>query len=412
MEEIKYYKTENEFEDICVVNGLCKILQDNDIEYYLIAKKSHYLIQAENFNNDELCFCDIDISDANNIHKGYIKYKERTIKELNEFFNSNINNVFNMIQDKKILSNKKEDCLLVGTHFYTKSFRIEKSNATLKTSEIIRNLAFFGHIYSTSMAENNNVQIISVLIPKNNEKIINIIKPVVKKVQKKDGTIINLTRLNDYKEVEVMATNYIQTVMEFFHHKHQYKKVLMMVLDLTGNNVMANKTYSIDMPEYSYYTYESLNQILSYTKNYNVRDITAKFIIFKRYDIFSKLLKTYAQSEQKIGNGEEIINMYGEQVQKIFNNKSIKKIGGKLNYLLYKNKGFDILTKLYYVNNTKMLVNVIRHIVDNYKRYISHSAIDDVELQDIVNLIKTQSDAQICADAIISYARVFKKEEK
>ena len=123
-----------------------------------------------------------------------------------------------------MLAEKEETTILTGSYFYTQSCILGKAKQSTKTSRLVRNLAFLGHLYSVNMVENEKTQMFMLLIPKTNAKIKDIIKPAVKRYEKKDGTIVYMSRLGDDRETEIMAVCYLQIIMDFYSHKNLYEK--------------------------------------------------------------------------------------------------------------------------------------------------------------------------------------------
>lgn len=409
MREIKYYKTENEIEDICVVNGLCKILNDNNLDWSYTSKKSHYLIHCEDFDDEDLIYCDINFKDANNINLSCLRWKDAQISETNIYFQNNVNKIIDLLNNKN--SDEFVSAVSMGNYFYTQSIRLQTPKAETKVPLVIRRLSFLGHVHSVTMAENKKNQICFILLPKEDVEIKSIIKPVTKRIVNKDGEEIYITRFRDDKEVEIMATCFIQTIIDLYYLKDKYKQIIIMPFTVSGNNVMPNKFYEVQIPIYSSDLCERLQKILYYSK-YDVKDITAKFILFNDYTTFTRLIEIYSKNEQTIDYREELITMYTNNVQRIFNNESVIKIGEKLNYLLYKKKGYELLTRLYTVSNEEQLVNIITGIIDEYQRYLNYSPLNQEEMNGIINLINTKTDARICSKAIIGNAKVFFNKNK
>ena len=218
---------------------------------------------------------------------------------VNQYFNDNICQVFDMIGNKKVLAEKEETTILTGSYFYTQSCILGKAKQSTKTSRLVRNLAFLGHLYSVNMVENEKTQMFMLLIPKTNAKIKDIIKPAVKRYEKKDGTIVYMSRLGDDRETEIMAVCYLQIIMDFYSHKNLYEKVIIMKTTISGNNAMPDKYLNIDILDYSHKLLERLHQVLTISSKADniieIKDVTAKFLLFKDYRYFSQLINVYSK---------------------------------------------------------------------------------------------------------------------
>ena len=145
-------KTSNEIEDICIVYGLCKILDDSMIDFKLKNLKSKIMIETEDFEFDELIFNDLTVEECRNVNSSMnLSNQESELKLLNPCIQENLINIFQYFNtlDEKYLTkqmDKKSDAIGVGTCYSTLGVRGSYTFKTLKVPEYIRHLSFLGWV--------------------------------------------------------------------------------------------------------------------------------------------------------------------------------------------------------------------------------------------------------------------------
>lgn len=426
--ELKVYHSSNTIQDICEVNGLCKLLEINDIEYELIKLEEYYLIKHEDFNYDEAEFFDIAEEDCYTCNSSLNKKEKlNSINGANDFLSKNISLVLKYYaehNDKLLKGMKKEGSLCIGSFFNTKSIRASTSPGSFKVHSLKRSTAFLGWITSTTYITNDDVEINAILIPKKTNRVLRpheftytdketneIIKRVYFGKQSKKSDIIMLAEI------------YTNTTNEYLlyrnsHNDVEIESIIFMMLTKAVQKPLPNRCFQLPIYNWSRDFYIKLGNILNYSfADYDVKDITARYILKPNLLNYHKLVQIYSKKEQllEVKYKEDIINMYNNKVQKIHNNISVQKLGRGLSILLYNKKGFEILTRLYTVRTPESLAIRIREIEDTYARVKSYALLNNEEHLELVNLINTNKDAVICANAIISFGRVFyekKADEK
>lgn len=423
MRNIRYYKTENEIEDMLVIYGLCRILKDSNLTYKFISKENHFLIIIEDdFKKEDLFLQELKEEFCWNINSNMNKSElSKQLEQANSYFDSELgklNTILDDIEDEKILEKNNINALAIGSHFYTQSLRLQQAEKPLKIPEIIRHLSFLGFINSMNYYKNRNVEINALMISQKYVPIDEILKIDQRYTDKETGEQKLLTYLGKNTEIEIMAIMVLKASLQKQYLSDICEKIVFTQYNKAGNKPLPDKYYEVYIPKYSIELYEKFLKKISYSnENVDVKDATAKFIVFNRYRDFRNLIYVYSKQNEKIDikHKEELMQTFNNKVQVIFNNGSIKKLGSRLNYLLYKKKGFQMLTKLYSVRNEKHLATVITDIIDNYKRYTERDkkivkslhALNQNELEEIINLVNDKEDARVCANAIIAYSRVF-----
>ena len=169
MRTLSIIKTGNEIEDICITNGLATLLEMNDIDFTITQLKTKYKIEAD-FEIDELDYFDIDFEDCRLVNSTLSKRDiESQLKNMNEYFNDNLINVFNYyltLDEEYLKKDKLTGCIQAGTGYYTLSIRASTDKKTQKTKEYKRHLVFLGFIKSVSYIKNDNIEINTILIPR------------------------------------------------------------------------------------------------------------------------------------------------------------------------------------------------------------------------------------------------------
>lgn len=422
--EFKVVKTANNIEDINVAYGICKILDDNDIEFKLKDNKSIYSIYTDEFEIDDLIYNDITIEECWNVNKtSSQKETKGKIESVNYFLNEELQNVFKyLINNELEIKYKDVDGTGIGSCYYTHGLRGGKIPKALSVNPVRKYLAIIGWIYGCSYCLNDNIEITAMLTPKDTEEIK---RPFYFSTVDKETGDKKIYTKNKKKvsEINLMAQLYIQTLKTYSMLSDEYEDIVFMQNILAGNKPLYDKTRNIQLYNISIqYLEELLSKITWSIISEEVKDITSKYILnMKSYNYFSKLIRIYAKESNTFINNkfkEEILNMYNEKVKDIYNNKVVNKLGKGFGRLLRDKKGFDIQVKLYNVANEKHLFRAIRHLIDTYSRnYIFNgknvSIINDEELMELTKLINDKEDAKICVDALLSVGKVFitKKED-
>jgi hypothetical protein len=428
--EFKVIKTANDIEDICISYGICKILEDNEIDFRLKDNKSMYSIYTEEFNINDLEFEEIDVDDIWNFSssanltekKGYINGNTGDLG-LNKFLEENLVDIFNYFLTGELKQKyKSTGSVSVGNSFYGYGTRANTSPKSLTISPIVKYLSMLGWIYSCSYCKNKNVEITALLNPYNTDEIK---KPFnFSYTDKETGEKKIIVQMTKSSEINMMSRLYIETLIKYKMLSNEYSDVIFMQNILSGNKPLSDKTTKIKIYDLSQQYLDDLLKKLTWSNvSEDVKDTTARYVLnLANYNSFSKLVRIYSKDDNsKINSNfkEEILNMYNQKIKNIYNNEVVNKLGSGFGRLLRDKKGFDIQVKLYTVVNEKHLFRVVRTIIDMYSRnYISKSGnnisvINDEELLSLTQLINDKHDAKICVDALLSIGKVFitKKEE-
>ncbi|ADL52047.1 hypothetical protein [Clostridium cellulovorans] len=398
----------------------------NSIKYSLNKTGEYYLIIHEEFNYDDALFLDIEEENCETCNSSLNKTeRNNSMNSANKFISQNVSLIFKYFSthdDKLLKSLKKEGSLGIGTYFNTKSIRASTSPGTFGTTPVERTMAFLGWINATNYITNDDVEINAILIPSKTNRILKPYEYVFQdKEENKLKSIHYFGKRSKKSDIILQAEIYVNTIAEYLAYKETNSKdvelesVLFMVLTKAGQKPIPNKFFEMPVYEWTKELYVKLGQMISYSSSdLDIKDMTARFIVKPSLANFHKLIQIYSKKNCKIDSiyREEILRMYENKVQEIHNNEAIKKLGRGLNRLLYSKKGFEILTKLYTVRTVESLSYRIRELEDSYLRYGKHSILSDKEHIEVINLINTKKDAVICANAIISFGRVFHESSK
>lgn len=414
MFEFKVHKTANEIEDICVAYGVCKILNDNDIEFRLKDNKSMFSIYTEEFELDELEYYDLEEENKPWNVSSYTnngEYKNK-IPKVNNYMSENIVDIFKDLLGQEEMKVKNIPYSSLGNNHCV------KSNSTpqgiKKGNENIHYLSIIGWIHGCSYVNNNKMEATMVLKPCYTDEIK---KPYcITYADKETGESKILTCVSNSSEINMIARLYCETIINFNLVSTEYERVIIMYSMMTSNKPLAHKTFSLNV--YDELTIDFFKDMLK-TITWNsipidVENITSNYILnIDRYVSFSKLIRVYSKNNALINIKfkEEMLSLYSETVKNIYNNEIVIKLGRSLNRLLRDNKGYNAQIKLYTIANEKHLQSAIRNIVDEYKRVYNKNALNSEELINIINKINNKNEAKICADAIIAYSKVFIKNK-
>ena len=419
--EFKVHKTENEIEDICIAYGMCKILEDNNIQYRLKDELSMFVIYTDEFNLEDLEWFGIETDEISSfISSSFKKFEiDNNNVALNNFFEdkNNLVNTFKFYlgEETENFKPKKVKGIFIGTGFYTLGIRGGQDKKAYETLEQKRYLAFLGWVYTVSYCKNKSIETTILLKPKDTDQLIRCF--YLTYVDKKTGQIKNLTTLRDNTETEIESQIYLKTLKEYNNLKDNYSEVYFIRQTQAGNKPLANITYSIDVNTLSNCLIdEMLPKITFSNTDKDVKDVTSKFILdIKNYSKLSKVIRVYSKKNQKLSTKslKELLEMQIERVQEIFGNESLKILGKGLKRLLDNKAGYEVQVALYNVRNTRSLLKAIRLELSVYTKNYQKVLLNSNQLENIINSIKTNKEAEIFADVILGYSKVFfdKKED-
>ena len=171
--EFKIIKTANDIEDICTSYGICKIFEDNGIEFKLKDNKSIYSIYTEEFDiQNDIFYNDFNIENVWNLNSG-LNQKEtiRALNDMNKFLSENIYDILEHLLTNKVLNYKNESAKGIGNCFYALGVRASSFSKTLDISPIRKYLSFLGWMYGCSYCKNDNIEITTLLKPYNTDEI-------------------------------------------------------------------------------------------------------------------------------------------------------------------------------------------------------------------------------------------------
>lgn len=410
--ELKIIKQGNEIEDICISYGLCKILDDNDIEYRLKDNLSMYSIYTDDFNVDDIYCYEVNPEDVWNIN-GSLKKSEisKNIVEMNEFIKNNIITILKHYIYGDEITLKAVQSKSIGNSFYGYGVRGGKIPKQLNISPIYKWLSFLGWINNCTYVKTDSVEITALIKPYDTCEIY---KPFnFSYVDKETGDLKILTKLRDNSDINIMARIYLETLLKYNIVKDECNNIMFIKNISAGNKPLADKTTSIKVLNISCQLIEDLLKKITYSNvNINCERVTSLFVLqMERYNNFSNIIKEYSKNNCLIDLKfkEEIISMYSEVVKSVYNNEVVNKLGYGLNRLLKDGKGFEIQNKLYSVANEKHIFNIIRNILDKYNRTYGKALISNEELKGFTEIIVNKDSSKITADAILSYTKVFIK---
>lgn len=411
---LKYFKTSNEIEDICIVNGLCKILNDNNIDWELINNKSHYLLETEDFNKEDLFFNELTNEDCWAVNSNLNgNEKKVSMEKCNKYFTENIKDIFKIVGNKEVLNKNSTKSISIGNVFFSGGLRASTRYKPLSISEIKRNLSFLGFCVSSNCAgKDNSFEINMILIPKRTNEIIRPFQFKYLNEETKEDIIIKSNK-NLNSCVEFMSVLYLETLIEYEYIKDNYEKIIFTSYKKTASKTskpLADNTFSLQIRNWDLDFMKQLLMKINFSKSdYDVKDVTAKFVVNSSYNNFQKLIQIYSKKRILINENlkGDILNMYNDNMKLIFNNNTVKKIGRGLNTLLQDNRGFEILTKIYGIHNINVMSKFISKLCDEYKRQRKYSLLNEKELIEVIELIKSKQDLDFFKDAVLCYSRIF-----
>lgn len=420
MFEFKISKTSNEIEDICVAYGVCKILKDNDIPFRLKDNSSKFSIYTEIFDLEELEYYEMDNAGKPWNLSSYTtnsEYKDKSNK-INEYMEENIVSIFKYIlKDDKEFKDKNINYSSWGNNYCT------KSNSNIKTaksgSRMRHYLSAIGWLHGCSYirskyTDNQDIEATIILKPKDTDEIK---KPYNGTYVNKDTGEVKIYAYSKKSQNNVVADIYCKTSINYNLLADEYDGIIVMYCTATKNKPMPNKTEELKI--HRHFSNNFYNEMIRYiTHSYTPIDVeiaVSQYVLnLEKYKEFSNLIRACAKNNTFIKNNlkKEMVFLYGQIIKDIYDNIAIMKLGKGLNRLLYENKGYMAQIKLYGVANEKHIHNCVRLICDEYKRTFGYSVISDAELLEVIEIIDGKDNAKICADAIISYAKVFIENKK
>ena len=418
MFEFKIHKTSNEIEDICVVYGVCKILNDNDIEFRLKDNKSIYSIYTEEFDLENLEYYELDDKSKSWNVSSYTNNSEyiNKIIKLNEYMENNLINIFNYLLNEVKLKSNKISYSNLGNGYCSKS--LSTPQGTTKGESYRHYLSIIGWIHGCSYINNKKIETTLLLKPIDTDEIK---KPYnITYIDKETGESKILTCINGSSEINMIARLYCETMIKYNLVNTEYSEIILINSMMTANKPLSQKTFNLNIyNNFSSDFYKEMLKQITWSKiPIDVENATSNYILnIDKYNSFSHLIRVYAKNNSFIKNKlkEEMLDMYSETVKEIYNNKSIINIGKCLNRLLRDNKGHNAQIKLHSVANEKHLQSALKMILDEYRRCYNSYGLNNEDLLDVINMISNKNKAKICADAIIAYSKVFivnKKENE
>lgn len=422
-------KTSNEINDNCIANGLCKLLDDNEIRFNLKNLNATIEIDTEDFNIEDLIYIPITIEDCYNVNSSLSRtkdlFREQTntgqLPKLNNFMENNLIDIFKYYNtlDEKYLNDEmilKDGALNIGSHYYTLSIRGNATPKSLKIESYKRHLAFLGWIYSTSYISNKEIEINSILIPKETQEIC---KPF--QIINKENKII--TVLKGEKENILMAEYYLETLKEYNFIHQNYEKIIFLELTKNSNKPLPNKSFDVKIYNWCNELCESFLKVLRFSNiDDKVKYITAQYVLCANSINFNKLIKIYAKYNQKINKKfmKEILNMYDNKYD-ICTDEVVSKLGNGLNRLFYynntakqkkRNRCYEIQVQLLNVRNKFHIQKTIMMLLLEYNRVFKYELLNSKEKDDLFTKINSNQEAQIYSIGILAQANVFVDFEK
>lgn len=406
--EYKIIKTSNQIEDICICYGICKILDDNEIDYTLEDFKSYYNIITQEFMVEELEYNDIiddNIWNINTTLKGNVS---SNINNMNKFISDNLINIFTYYLSGELdIKFKYEPSISIGNVFYSLGMRASEKDKSLKINPIKKYLSLLGWIYGCTYCKNKEVEITAILKP---QKTNSVKKPFnFSYVDKESGDLKILTRLNGDLGINIQAKIYIETLLKYKMICDEYDKIIFSVATLGGNKPLPNKTFELKIKDYSEDLLEDLKKKITWDIfNVDIKRVISSYIINGNYNNFREVIRTCSKFKNVIFNQKflkELNSMYDD----IYTNTIINKIGRGYKKLFDDNKGYPLQVELLNIKNKEKLFKCIRNIILKYKKYTQYNLITEDEFKELVSLVDTDKKAEVCADTILTLGNLFIK---
>lgn len=406
MEKLTVIKTANEIEDVCITYGLAYILEMNDINFNIKNMNSKYIVESD-FEIDNIDWEDITLEECNLINSTLSRANINSqLKNMNKYFSKSLSRVlsyFVTLDDEYIKEDKNVSCIQAGTGYYTLGVRATNQAKSFNVKEHKRHLAFLGFVKSTSYIKNSNIEINSILIPRQTDEIL---RPYVfGKVNEETGEFQAWTSMGSLTDTELIARVYLETHKQYAYLKRDYEKVVYMTFIPAGNKPLFGKTFDLFIKDWSSDLCYNLNfELYSRNATYDTKDALAKYINNDKYNNFNKVIKIYAK-ENKILDfkyKEELIGMYENKIQKIYHNEAVGKIARAFGRLSYDKTGYEVQAKLNSVANMLHLQDVIVSLGDIYLRKYNYTILTSNEFKEVIDLVETRKDAKVVANAILA----------
>jgi len=432
MYEFKVNKSANDIEDICIAYGLCSILYMNDIEFKLKDNLSMYSIYTEEFDLEEVVYNDIlgkpwnlnSTSTDRELMGGADKngeIKKGRIEYMNEFIDDNLQDILlkYLGRERSKEVDKSISATSMGNVYYANGIRAGLKPTSQRVNISNSYLSLLGFIYGASYCKNAKTEINMMLKPIETSEIK---KPYNFTYQDKETGVIKpwVKPTTNGSHVNTMAIMIVETLINYSMVQKEYSDIICIKYGKSSNKPLMDKTYNIKIPCLSIEFLNDFKKLLTWSNvDDDVRESVSNYILdMYSYNKLSKMIRIMSKTNSLINIKfkEEMIGMFENKnkIAEIYNSDTVIKLGKGLNRLLRDNRGFDIQVKLYSITNQMHLQRCIRMLIDSYRRGYKQYLLNDEELKSLLNSITNNENCKICADAILSYAKVFitKKEEE
>lgn len=409
-----------------VAYGLAKILKDNEFPFVIRQKKAYFEVEAdvelpyENWVVEELR--EDHFWNTNAI---YSKSEQiARLKKLNEFLQQpqNISSVFHFYEthNPEFVKNMNDvGMVYVNSIYFAKSVRGTSTAGSIQAPEHVAHLSFLGFLTTGSYVKTRKGEAIFVFYPKETSVLR---QPYVfySKEDKESGKRKPITYFgNDYQFIR-NAILYLRAIQDLQKDSmvKDFESILIGEFIQTKNKSVGRQAYRIPVHSLSIDTCEKLlNKLEFSTVDEEVKQKTAQFVLYQTPDLFGKWIRTLAKSQKDLLPDyvlKELIQLQNERLKTIYFNESVKKIGRSLSLLLHnkdkKNKGrkgYNIQVALINCSNAMVLSNTLRDFLVLYKRVFDQPAVHEKDIIEILNLIETDEDVRMIADAILMYSSVW-----
>ncbi|MDF2881249.1 MAG: hypothetical protein K0R54_1806 [Clostridiaceae bacterium] len=406
--------------ELCIAYGLCKILDDNGIDWVLTNKKAYFVIETkEDFAYKDLILSTLSVDDMWSINSSLNRSeKEVRLNNLNEFLDKQENmemifNYYETLDDKFLKGSKSEGATYCGTCFYTKGIRGGLSPKAKNVNDFENQLSFLGFIVATTYCK-TDYEVNIILFPK---KIDRIQRPYNWTYSNKEtGEIKHFTFFGKNSKSIVNAKIYLKTLIKFKSELMigNYEKALYMQLSPTSKKPMADLNFEVPMLDISIDLCEILLMKIEYSKvSEDVKIITSEFLLNTKYNNFSKLIQIYAKKKELLEEKmiEELVRLQNHKVQEIYKNQSIRRVANGLKSLLRDKIGYDIQVLLLNCNTITDLSKVMRQISLLHWKYMKRPCINEEEIEEIINFADNNEAVRTIGDAILTYSSVYYKKK-
>jgi hypothetical protein len=419
-------KVENEIMELFIAYGLCRILEDNGIQWSLTNQQAYFLIETEeDFDYQDLILSTITLDDAWNFAS--IHNKNETLKRihaLNEFFDSaeNMEKIFSFYENPQNTMNEekaklvlgkslsKENAIYSGTVYYTKGIRGKLTPKGHEVLELQSKLSLLGFL-STATYVATDHEINAVLIPKKTNELR--IPFVFSSVNKETGEIKRRTNFGREPILIVNARLFVESLKKLKTESmiDSYSSILFMRLSPTGNKPMPDKTAMVPIIHASMELYEEWLKWLEWSIFPDeVKYALSAWLLEQTVPTFIQFLKVASKNQLKFKKEiiEEWVQLQPEKIQEIFKHDSIKALGRGLGRLLQEKKGFPMQVALLNCQTVDVFVKTVRDILISYKKEYEYSLLTDKQVEEIMELVSAYGDdINIISNAIVTYGATF-----